>query len=112
MVFAFSTPGGSNFVASGPELMNGRLAMLAFVAAAGGEIAGGKTVGEQLACEPVAVLATAALIVGGSVITYMANSDVGPHAKSCPLSPPPPLLPSSSLIQYPIVPRGQIYRCD
>jgi len=85
-------------VGSGPELMNGRLAMLAFVAAAGGEISKGKMVSEQLACEPVAVLATAGLIIGGSVITYMANMEVRPDA--CPLSSPPPPPPTPPVPSY------------
>jgi hypothetical protein len=62
--------------------------MLAFVAAAGGEISGGKMVSEQLACEPVAVLAAAGLIIGGSVITYMANMEApgaGPLKKDVEL---------------------------
>ena len=45
----------SNFIASGPELMNGRLAMLGFVAAAGAEISTGETVAQQFADAPTAV---------------------------------------------------------
>jgi hypothetical protein len=82
--FAFSAPAGSNFIASGPELMNGRLAMLGFVAAAGAEIATGETVGQQFADAPVAVLMTVALFVAASLKVFTTNTvsdPVGPFTK-------------------------------
>ena len=82
--FAFSGPEGSNFIASGPELMNGRLAMLGFVAAAGAEISTGETVAQQFADAPAAVILTISMIIFGSLISYQANTEpspVGPFTK-------------------------------
>jgi len=72
-VFAFQAPKGTNFLASGPELMNGRLAMLAFVAAAGEEMVNGKTVVEQAASSPVGVTLVISSVIAGSLWTYCAN---------------------------------------
>ena len=82
--FAFQAPEGTNFLASGPELMNGRLAMIGFVAAAGGEIATGETVVQQAAQSPVAVALTLILVVTGSLASYCANIEppaAGPFKK-------------------------------
>jgi hypothetical protein len=82
--FAFSGPEGSNFIASGPELMNGRLAMLGFVAAAGAEIASGETVAQQFADAPTAVLMTVALFVAASLKVFTTNTvsdPIGPFTK-------------------------------
>ena len=73
--FAFAqVPAATNFVASGPELMNGRLAMIGFVAALGCEIATGETVGQQVAQSPVGVAVVTMLIVGGTLISYCSNT--------------------------------------
>ena len=82
--FAFTGPEGSNFIASGPELMNGRLAMIAFLAAAPAEITTGEPVSQQFADAPFAVLLTVAMIVAGSLISFQANAmpnPVGPFTK-------------------------------
>ena len=82
--FAFSGPEGSNFIASGPELMNGRLAMLGFVAAAGAEISTGETVAQQFADAPTAVLMTVALFVAASLKVFTTNTvsdPIGPFTK-------------------------------
>ena len=82
--FAFSAPEGSNFIASGPELMNGRLAMLAFVAAAGAEISTGETVMQQFSEAPTAVLLTTALFVAATLKTFTTNTisdTIGPFTK-------------------------------
>ena len=82
--FAFQAPAGSNFLASGPELMNGRLAMIGFVAAAAGELATGETVVTQAAHSPFAVGLTLFLVVSGSLASYCANIEppaAGPFKK-------------------------------
>ena len=82
--FAFNGPEGSNFIASGPELMNGRLAMLAFVAAAGAEISTGETVMQQFSEAPTAVLLTTALFVAATLKTFTTNTisdTIGPFTK-------------------------------
>ena len=64
--------------------MNGRLAMVAFVAAAGAEIASGETVAQQFADAPAAVILTISMIIFGSLISYQANTEpspVGPFTK-------------------------------
>ena len=75
--FAFSAPEGSNFIASGPELMNGRLAMLA-------EISTGETVMQQFSEAPTAVLLTTALFVAATLKTFTTNTisdTIGPFTK-------------------------------
>ena len=83
--FGFSAPEGHvRGSVSGPELMNARLAMLAFVAAAPAEIASGQSVTQQFFDAPAAVLLTVAMVVAGSLISYQANTPpnpVGPFTK-------------------------------
>ena len=82
--FAFKTPEGANFLASGPELMNGRAAMMGFVAAAGAEIATGQTISQQFAEAPFGVLLTFSMIIAGSLFSYTANMEApaaGPFTK-------------------------------
>jgi|TARA_B110000977_G_scaffold119170_1_gene153633 hypothetical protein len=80
--FAFSAPEGHvRGTVSGPELMNGRLAMVAFVSAAAAELSSAETVSQQFADAPVAVLMTIGSIIFGSLISYQANTEptsVGP----------------------------------
>tara|TARA_B110000977_G_scaffold179738_1_gene238605 strand:+ start:69 stop:878 length:810 start_codon:yes stop_codon:yes gene_type:complete len=80
--FAFKAPEGHvRGTVSGPELMNGRLAMVAFVSAAGAELSSAETVSQQFADAPVAVLFTISSIIFGSLISYQANTEptaVGP----------------------------------
>ena len=72
--FAFSGPEGSNFAGSGPEIMNGRLAMLGFVAAAGAEIATGEPVYQQFGEAPTQILLTIALFTAASVVPFLSNT--------------------------------------
>ena len=71
---AFSGPEGSNFAGSGPEIMNGRLAMLGFVAAAGAEIATGEPVYQQFGEAPAPILLTIALFTAASVVPFLSNT--------------------------------------
>jgi hypothetical protein len=59
------------FAGPGPELINGRLAMLAFVAALGAEATGHVTVLRQLACQPTGVALLFVLIAAGSLVTLV-----------------------------------------
>jgi hypothetical protein len=59
------------FSGPGPELINGRLAMLAFVAAAAAEANGHETVLRQLACQPTGVALLFVLIAAGSLVTML-----------------------------------------
>lgn len=72
--FAFSGPEGSNFAGSGPEIMNGRLAMLGFVAAAGAEIATGETVAQQVGDATTQVVLTILLFTAASVVPFLSNT--------------------------------------
>ena len=64
------------FAGPGPELINGRLAMVAFLAAMSAEFSTGKPVLEQLACEPTLVALTAVLLAAGSIVTLVKNVEV------------------------------------
>jgi len=72
-----------------PEIINGRLAMLAFVAALGAELATGQTVTSQLGSAPILVLATAVLFSWASLVPWLKgekNSDgFGPFTPSAEL---------------------------
>ena len=72
--FAFSGPEGSNFAGSGPELMNGRLAMVGFVAAAGAEIATGEPVYQQFGEATTQIILAIALLTAGSVVPFLSNT--------------------------------------
>lgn len=54
-----------------PEIINGRLAMLGFVSAAGSEIASGKSVLEQCTLEPVGILSTSCVVILASLIPVL-----------------------------------------
>jgi drug/metabolite transporter superfamily protein YnfA len=56
------------FAGPGPEVINGRLAMLAFVAAAGAELATGFTVMQQLREAPALVGVTFVIFVVASLV--------------------------------------------
>mmetsp|Transcript_42586 Transcript_42586/g.79830 ORF Transcript_42586/g.79830 Transcript_42586/m.79830 type:complete len:191 (+) Transcript_42586:251-823(+) len=69
------------FAGPGPELINGRAAMLAFVAAAYAEAYTNKPVMTQLTCEPLLVAFGVALIAAGSFVTMTQGTKVdGPGA--------------------------------
>ena len=57
-----------SFAGPGPEVINGRLAMLAFVAAAGAEASTGFTAVQQLAQAPALVGVTAVLFTVASLV--------------------------------------------
>jgi hypothetical protein len=58
-----------------PELINGRLAMLGLVAAAGAELATGKTVVEMFKCEPVLIGAAVALFSWASLVPLLLRGE-------------------------------------
>lgn len=64
------------FSGAGPELINGRLAMIAFAAAAAAEASSGKTVGAQFSEEPTLIVLTAILLAAGSLVTMVKNVEV------------------------------------
>lgn len=59
------------FSGPAPELINGRLAMLAFVAALGAELSTGETVLRQLADEPTGVILAAIAFITASLIPLL-----------------------------------------
>lgn len=56
------------FKGAAPEIINGRLSMLAFVAAVGAELATGKTIMEQFALAPVPIIGFSALFAVATLI--------------------------------------------
>jgi len=74
--FSFIAPIGTVSLGSGPELMNGRLAMIAFVSATGAELATGKAVGEQIDISPIGVTTLIAGVIASTLITYCANKEL------------------------------------
>ena len=58
-----------------PELINGRLAMLAVVAAIGAELATGKSVATQFACEPALILAAGGLFAWASLVPLLLKGE-------------------------------------
>ncbi|PNH07704.1 Carotene biosynthesis-related protein CBR, chloroplastic [Tetrabaena socialis] len=72
------------FSGSAPEVVNGRLAMLGFVAAVGAELASGESVLKQWAEEPTLITLAFLLFIGGSLVTaFNAKRD----AKLGPFTP-------------------------
>lgn len=64
------------FAGPGPELINGRLAMIAFIAAAAAEANTGKSTVEQFTCEPTGVFLLIALLAAGSLVPLVKNVEV------------------------------------
>jgi len=56
------------FAGPAPELINGRLAMLAFVAAAAAEVSSGESMLRQLADQPTLIVLSAVLVAVGSLV--------------------------------------------
>jgi hypothetical protein len=56
-----------------PEIINGRLAMLGFVAAVASELATGRTVGQQIAFAPFSVIAAFVLFIIASLTPFVQN---------------------------------------
>eukprot|EP00955_Chlamydomonas_euryale_P055080 356030-Chlamydomonas_euryale.AAC.1 len=77
------------FSGIGPETINGRLAMLGFVAAVGAELSTGEPVLQQWAQEPFLIFATFALIIAGSLVPFLQGNKnketVGPWSPSAEL---------------------------
>ncbi len=61
------------FAGPAPELINGRLAMLGFVAALGAELSSGETVLQQVAQEPTGVLLTFIVFAAASFVPMLNN---------------------------------------
>jgi len=79
----FKAPFGSvmDFGGKAPEITNGRLAMLGFIAALGAELATGESVFAQLQDAPIFIPATFALFIVASIIPMNKNKkaeSVGP----------------------------------
>jgi hypothetical protein len=55
----------------GPELINGRLAMIGFVAALGAELSSGESVLTQWASEPIYIAGAFLLVIAGSLIPFL-----------------------------------------
>ena len=77
------------FSGPAPELVNGRLAMLAFTAALGAELATGETVVRQFQDSPILVVAGAVLFAWASLVPILLGKQndktyaaVGPFTKS------------------------------
>ena len=72
------------FSGPAPELINGRLSMLAFVAALGAELSTGEPVLKQLSDQPVLIAAGAALFAWASLVPILLGKGerkaVGPFA--------------------------------
>eukprot|EP00955_Chlamydomonas_euryale_P055086 356031-Chlamydomonas_euryale.AAC.5 len=77
------------FSGIGPETINGRLAMLGFVAAVGAELSTGEPVLQQWAQAPTMIFATFALIIVGSLVPFLQGDKnktaVGPLTPSAEL---------------------------
>jgi hypothetical protein len=73
-----------------PEIINGRLCMLAFVAAVGAELATGEPVLQQFKDQPVLVVVAAALFAWASLVPVLLgkksdSTTVGPFRPSAEL---------------------------
>lgn len=69
------------FSGPAPEIINGRLAMIAFVAALGAELSSGESVLTQFKDAPVGVIGTFLLFSAASLIPMFKNADreaIGP----------------------------------
>jgi hypothetical protein len=75
------TPGANNpsfstvmGFSGSPEIINGRLAMMAVVAAIGAELSSGESVLRQVADEPTGIVALFLLVIAGSLIPALVGS--------------------------------------
>lgn len=80
------------FSGPAPELINSRLAMLAFVAALGAELATGESVFQQLKDQPVLVVAGAVLFAWASLVPILLGragdyeKGVGPFTRAAEIT--------------------------
>ena len=63
-----------NFGGSAPEITNGRLAMIGFLAAVGAELSSGESVLRQLGDEPTLINMTFLLFIAASLIPAFTNT--------------------------------------
>jgi len=68
-----------NFNGVAPELVNGRVSMMAFVAAAAAEHATGETVAQQFTDSPAAVLGFVGLIALATFAPQLRGGDMNPE---------------------------------
>lgn len=66
------------FSGLGPELINGRLCMLAFVAGAAAELKSGESIIQQFADAPGPILIVTLLVIAGSLIPMRNTGDRAP----------------------------------
>ena len=88
-----------------PEIINGRLCMLAFVAAVGAELATGEPVLQQFKDQPVLVVVAAALFAWASLVPVL----LGKKSDSTTLGP---FRPSAELLNGRAAPPGFISTCN
>lgn len=69
-----------------PELINGRLAMLAFVAAAAAKLRTGEPILQQFQDAPVPILIASGLLIAASLIPLRASSERPPYGIFTPLA--------------------------
>mmetsp|Transcript_34355 Transcript_34355/g.97317 ORF Transcript_34355/g.97317 Transcript_34355/m.97317 type:complete len:175 (-) Transcript_34355:96-620(-) len=62
-----------SFSGAGPEIINGRLSMLGFVAALGAELASGETVGKQFSEIPGLMIFLVALFTTATLVPFVKN---------------------------------------
>jgi hypothetical protein len=73
------------FSGQAPELINGRLAMMGFLAAAAAELATGESVLRQWSMQPAGIIAFFLLIIGASLVPLFRG--VSPQQSFGPFSP-------------------------
>ncbi|KAG1673737.1 hypothetical protein FOA52_002306 [Chlamydomonas sp. UWO 241] len=78
------------FLGIGPELINGRLAMIGFVAALGAELSSGEPVLSQWASEPTGIAVAFLLVIAGSLVPFLSGNKntkaVGPLTPSAEMT--------------------------
>ena len=73
---AFSLADAMSFSGPGPERINGRLSMLAVVAALGAELSSHETVVKQLSDQPTLIVLAAVLVAAGSLVPLLEGKAV------------------------------------
>ncbi|KAG1662083.1 hypothetical protein FOA52_006890 [Chlamydomonas sp. UWO 241] len=78
------------FSGIGPEFINGRLAMIGFVAALGAELSSGEPVLSQWASEPTGIAVAFLLVIAGSLVPFLSGNKntkaVGPLTPSAEMT--------------------------
>jgi hypothetical protein len=65
------------FAGAGPERINGRLAMVAIVAALGAEASSHESTLQQLGCQPTGVALLVVLVAAGSLVPLLEGLEAG-----------------------------------